>query len=198
MGKNDSCTFFEVQNGLLKLIFVFFILFSILVSKLSYNFVIYIIFLLYLSPCPNLIFIWLKLTLRMLPLFIVLYIFVLITNIDFLKQTSLVLKIWFLLLISVYVTKTSKYFMQDFAFIFKYQLPNRIYRFFLMVFFYTKFLIFSFYKEKNFNGAINELLNKMDSYQINIIRREGKADFWIFPNVYLMFFLTIVFLVMEI
>ncbi len=197
--RNEPCFIFEEQNNILKVLFVAFIFIALLVSNFKYNLAVYVILMLYFLPCIKLLVNWLKLSLKLLPLFISLYLFVIFFKVDFLKETQIAIKIWFMLLLSVYLTKSSKFFRNDFTFLLKNNLFHRIYEFLMLVFNYLQIFLNSDYKKGNIEKVLSEVIEKSKSQNRELsVVTDIKREFWAFSNLYLMFYFTVIFLVLEI
>lgn len=206
-------SFFSKQSTFLKLLFI---LFGITISTLV-NFKLFLIIfsltLLYLIITPKIYLIWLKTLLKLIPFFISYFIFSIIFRIPFDLQCIVVIRIIFILLLSVYLVSTSSIeaFLIDSTNLSRSKFLNDL-RFFLVatVYFIPVFINhFKIASNNNtkiidiFNASLNHSIKEIKTIEIRTFEKIKNAEikqhtFEIFPNFYLIFIFLIYFSVLFI
>jgi len=200
--RNEFCTFFNEQNSVLKFLLVLLLLTVLFFFDIKRFLFLFISSVLYFLPCVKLLAEWLKLSMRLVPLFITLYLFVIIFGMDFIKESLLILKILYLLLISVYFSKTAKYDFIDIPILQTNRYLKDVYRFVYLVFSFVPLFIERIYrlKKKNLENVFDALIGVSDKIDIqnDLPQKKTKREFWSFSNLYLMLYFTMIFLLIEI
>ncbi len=195
-------SFFSKQSTFLKLLFI---LFGITISFLI-NFqlflIIFFLTLLYLIITPKIYLIWLKTLLKLVPFFISYFIFGIIFRIPFDLQSIVVMRIIFILLLSVYLVSTSSVetFLIDSTKLSRSKFLNDL-RFFLVATIYfipvfiDQFKIASFKKTKIIyiiSASLNQSIKEIKAIEIRTLEKIKNTEikqhkFDIFPNLYLIY-----------
>ncbi len=197
-------TFFEKQNFLLKLLWVFL---GIICSAFADIHAILLIFLttfIYLLFAPKLILFWLRGFLKISPFFISIFLFGIFFNISFISQLVLVGKILLILLFSVYFTATTKVedFLSDIIFLPQNNFMRNLRIFLISTFrfvplFLEQYKIASANYENYFQIAKIALQNsfwkihEVEIYTLQKLENIKIREFQIFPNLVLVFILIL-------
>ncbi len=195
-------TIFYQQNSLLKFFFAIFGAFIAIFLTIRSLIFLFIITFFYLYQDPKIIIKWLQTSLKIVPLFISIFVFGIIFEIDFFLQLTLSLRILFILFLSVYLTFSTSIenFLQDTAFVSRSILLNK-FRFLGVAVINFLPIFWSEYKNIEKTNILNTISNSiLNSFnKTNLVEKEtiqkmnshSKTKFQIIPNLYLTLFIAI-------
>ncbi|HHE39054.1 MAG TPA: hypothetical protein ENL20_10855 [Candidatus Cloacimonetes bacterium] len=185
--------FFQKQNSILKIIVV---LFGLLISttvQIKLFLLIFFLTLVYLIISPAVIFVWLKTILKLLPFLFSFFLLGIIFNIPFDEQILVVLRILFILLLSVFLASTNS--IESILACFPMRKANSNFFFFLVatisfVPIFIKYYQIEKKKDKNIlriiENAFFSSFRKINEVEISSKERINtpipKQDFWNIPN----------------
>ena len=204
--KSSFCSFLSNQHLILKIIFILLSFVLTFIANKAHFIVLSFVTAMLLGFCLKIYMVWLKIVVRMIPLFISLYIFVIILPVDFWNKTVLIIKIIYLALLSAYLIKTTSMnkAAEDLHPFTKYPFFNKMFLFIIMTVSFIPILmdkLSELGKGKSLESCLGDTLTyskkiyESMEYDVDGILDDGKNhDFWIFPNLYLMFYIVVVFL----
>ena len=206
--------FFQKQNAILKIIVVLFGLIISLTVQLKLFLTIFFLTLLYLIISPTVILVWLKTILKLLPFFFSFFLLGIIFNIPFDEQVMVVLRILFILLLSVFLVNTNS--IESILACFPKKKENNNFLYFLVAtisfvpIFINQFQI-EIKKDKNvihinviriIENTFFSCFQKINEVETNSQKKMNtpfqKQDFWTIPNFSLALLLTIYILLLAI
>lgn len=204
--KSKFCSFLSKQHLILKIIFILLSFIFIFIANKSHFIALFFTTILLLGVCFKIYIIWLKIIVRLIPLFISLYLFVIILSVDFWIETILIGKITYLALLSAYLIQTT--FMnsvaKDLHIFMKYRFFRKMFFFIIMTISFIPILLDKFLEfgkgrsiESCLESALMDSKNIYESIKNNIDNERNyvqKYNFWTFSNLYLMFYVVIIFL----
>jgi hypothetical protein len=194
---------YEKQNVFLKLFFVLSCLIYISIGNFIHLSLIFILIVIFLAFQPEIFIFWLKTISKLSFFFISYFIFSTIFKIDFFVQLKMFIKIVIMLLLSVYLVRTSST-----KFLFFGNLPPNSLKYDFVYFilatmnfiniFYNNYLSFSSKKyplkkmiSKTLKNSISEVENIKIKIEKDLNTNNNRTTFFSFENLYLLFFVTL-------
>ncbi|MBT3168577.1 MAG: hypothetical protein HN952_01920 [Candidatus Cloacimonetes bacterium] len=187
---------FYQQNSLLKFFLAILGAFIAIFLTIKLLLFLFIVTFFYLYQDTKIIIKWLQTSLKIVPLFISIFIFGIIFKIDFFTQLTLSLRILFILFLSVYLTSSTSidFFLQDTAFVSHSVLLNK-FRFFGVATINFLPIFWNEYKNIEKTNILATISNSISNSfnKVNLVEKEtiqkmnsyAKTKFRIIPNLYL-------------